>query len=43
MNAILGKEKAENTGQDNLETVRLIWSGYESAATGKKIRIKDFK
>jgi len=43
LNAILGKEKAENTGEDNLETVRLIWAAYESAATGKKISIKDFK
>jgi D-apiose dehydrogenase len=38
-----GKAKAENTGEDNLETVRLIWAGYESAETGKKIRLKDFK
>jgi predicted dehydrogenase len=40
---ILGKGNAENTGNDNLETVRLIWASYESAATGKKIIIKDFK
>ncbi len=39
---ILGKGKAENTCEDNLETVRLIWASYESAATGNKIRIKDF-
>jgi predicted dehydrogenase len=39
---ILGKGRAENTGNDNLETVRLIWASYESAATGKKITIKDF-
>jgi predicted dehydrogenase len=42
-NAIRGKGKAENTGRDNLETVRLIWAAYESAATGKKIKIKEFK
>lgn len=40
---IKGKTKAENTGSDNLETVRLIWAGYESAATGKKIKMADFK
>jgi D-apiose dehydrogenase len=42
-NDILGMEKAENTGEDNLETVRLIWAGYESAETGKKIKIKEFR
>lgn len=42
-NDILGKEKAENTGEDNLETVRLIWAGYESAETGKKIKIAEFR
>jgi D-apiose dehydrogenase len=36
------KGKAENTGEDNFETVRLIWASYESAATGKKIKLKDF-
>jgi D-apiose dehydrogenase len=39
---IQGRGKAENTGEDNLETVRLIWAGYKSASTGEKIRIKDF-
>jgi D-apiose dehydrogenase len=39
---IRGGSKAENTGDDNLETVRLIWASYESAAKGNKIRIKDF-
>ena len=43
LNAILGKEKAENTGEDNLETVRLIWAGYESAATGRKIKVEEFR
>jgi predicted dehydrogenase len=42
MNDILGKEKAENTGEDNLETVRMIWAAYESASSGKRIRIKEF-
>jgi predicted dehydrogenase len=37
-----GKGKAENTGPDNLETVRLIWACYESAATGKTIKIENY-
>ena len=40
---ISGKGKAENSGEDNLETVRLIWAAYSSAETGKKIKVKDFK
>ena len=43
LQAIKGIEKAENTGADNLETVRLIWAAYHSAASGKKIRINEFK
>ena len=43
LNAIQGKGEAENTGADNLETVRLIWASYKSAATGKMIKLKDFK
>lgn len=39
---MLGKAKAENTAEDNLETVRLIWACYESAAKGKIIKIKEF-
>lgn len=38
-----GKGKAENTGADNFETVRLVWACYESAATGKMIRLSEFK
>jgi len=38
-----GKGIAENTGSDNLETVRLIWASYESAENGKTIKIDDFK
>ena len=30
--------KAETTGEDNLQTVRLIFAAYESASTGKAIR-----
>lgn len=40
---MLGKGKAENTGKDNLETVRLIWACYKSAETGNKVRIDNFK
>lgn len=39
---MLGKGKAENTGADNLETVRLIWACYDSAFSGKTIRIDEF-
>lgn len=42
LNDMLGKEKAENTGEDNLETVRLIWACYKSAETGQKIKISEF-
>ncbi|MBK8882031.1 MAG: Gfo/Idh/MocA family oxidoreductase [Bacteroidales bacterium] len=42
LEAIQGKTKAENSGEDNLETVRLIWASYESAEKGKKIIMKDF-
>lgn len=42
LEAIKGTGKAENTGTDNLETVRLIWACYKSAETGKKIRIDEF-
>ena len=40
---IQGKTKAENSGEDNLETVRLIWASYRSAETGEKIKLQDFK
>lgn len=43
LEAIEGKGNAENTGKDNLETVRLIWACYSSAETGKKIKIDKFK
>jgi predicted dehydrogenase len=36
------KGKAENRGEDNLETVRLIWAAYSSATSGEKIKVKDF-
>ena len=39
---MLGKARAENTAEDNLETVRLIWACYESAAKVKIIKIEEF-
>jgi predicted dehydrogenase len=39
---MLGKGKAENTGDDNFETVKLVWASYESATTGKLIRMDSF-
>jgi predicted dehydrogenase len=42
LNDILGKGRAENTGEDNLETVKLIWACYESAVSGGIIRIEEF-
>jgi predicted dehydrogenase len=42
LNDINGKGKAENTGEDNLETVRLIWASYESAKTGEIVEIDRF-
>lgn len=43
LKAIQGISKAENTGEDNFETVKLIWACYDSASTGKKISIDSFK
>lgn len=39
---MLGKGKAENTGDDNFETVRLVWAAYESAKTGQVIDMDSF-
>jgi len=35
---ITGRGKAENTGEDNFETVKLVWASYESAKSGKLIK-----
>lgn len=40
---MLGKGSAENTGDDNLETMRMVWAAYESARSGKVIRLESFK
>lgn len=37
-----GHGKAENTGEDNLETMRMVWAAYESAKKGQVIRLSDF-
>jgi predicted dehydrogenase len=34
--------KAENTGNDNFETVKLVWACYQSAATGKPVDMESF-
>ncbi len=34
-----GEKTAENTGADNLETMRLVFAAYESARTGQSITI----
>lgn len=39
---MLGNVKAENTGDDNFETVKLVWAAYESANTGKVIKLDYF-
>ena len=42
LNAIQHHSIAENTGDDNLETVRLVWASYESAKRDELIQVKDF-
>jgi predicted dehydrogenase len=42
LNDINTRGNAETTGEDNLETVRLIWASYESAATGEIVKIANF-
>jgi D-apiose dehydrogenase len=39
---MLGNAKAENTGDDNFETARMVWAAYESARTGGVINLEDF-
>ena len=39
---MLGRGKAENTGDDNFQTVKLVWAAYESAAAGKVIDLDAF-
>jgi predicted dehydrogenase len=37
--ALRGEAEAETTGADNLETVRLIYASYDSAASGQAIQL----
>jgi len=37
-----GKALTTGTGDDNLNTMRLIYASYDSAASGKVIEMKDF-
>ena len=39
---MLQRGKAENTGDDNFETVKLVWACYQSAGSGEMIRLDDF-
>jgi len=39
---MLGKGKAENTGDDNFQTVKMVWAAYDSAKTGKVILLDEF-
>jgi D-apiose dehydrogenase len=41
LNGLRG-EIAETTGEDNFETVKLVFAAYESARTGKVIYLKNF-
>jgi predicted dehydrogenase len=40
---MLGTGKAENTGADNFETVKLVWASYASAESGKQVDLDDFE
>ncbi|MFW5831750.1 MAG: Gfo/Idh/MocA family protein [Prolixibacteraceae bacterium] len=40
---MLGNEKAENTGADNFETVKLVWAAYKSAEKREIIKLDEFK
>ena len=42
LNDMLGLGRAENTGDDNLETMRLVWAAYESAKRGEFILLNEF-
>ena len=42
LNDMLGKDKAENTGDDNFETVKLVWAAYKSANTGQVVKLDEF-
>jgi hypothetical protein len=37
---LIGKGKAETTGEDNLRTLELVFGSYESARLGQRIEIR---
>jgi len=37
LNDLMGRGKAETTGDDNIKTVELVFAGYESAKNNKVI------
>lgn len=39
LGALRGDGRAETTGEDNLRTVRLVFAAYESAASGRAVRL----
>jgi predicted dehydrogenase len=39
---MLGNSRAETTGNDNFETVKMVWAAYESARTNTVIRLSEF-
>jgi hypothetical protein len=39
---MFGKGKAETTGEDNFETVRLVWAAYLSAAENRVVQMHEF-
>jgi hypothetical protein len=42
LNDMNGKGTAENTGDNNFKTVQLVWAAYESAASGKVVKMNEF-
>jgi D-apiose dehydrogenase len=41
LNALQGKDGGETSGEDNLKTVKLVFSSYESALSSKVVEIND--
>jgi D-apiose dehydrogenase len=41
LNGLLGKIQPENTGKDNLKTMRLVYAAYESARTNCVVELQD--
>jgi predicted dehydrogenase len=43
LNDIRGIGKAENTGDDNFESVKLVWASYKSSKTGEIVNLNSFQ